>query len=157
MVSICLVFKWLGCPVFKRHSKTNHTPYTKTGKTWIIGLAYIKALKNMPKTNFMKNIQNCPKNSQMSKSPKQKIGHQMIQNVAKMAINCQIWQHCLRSLLPLSLDCSTVTWASVRCIPNDFQESCISLALMVPSPSWSKCEKACVCNRWKNSATVISS
>ena len=50
--------------------------------------------KNQFKQVFSKFSKSSPKSSQIAKSPKQNIGRQMVQKVAQMATNRQIWQHC---------------------------------------------------------------
>ena len=43
---------------------------------------------------FSQFFKSSPKSNQMLKSPNQNIDRQMVQKVAQMAPNCQIWQRC---------------------------------------------------------------
>ena len=44
-------------------------------------------------TGFWFILKSSPNSSQIAKSPKQNIGRKMVQKVAQMATNRQIWQH----------------------------------------------------------------
>ena len=67
-------------------------------------------VKNRFKQVFMTIFKKSPKRSQISKSPNQNTERQMVQKIAQMAPNCQIWQHCLIQLnIPRAL-----SWAGKR-------------------------------------------
>ena len=94
-------------PNFWKSQKTYIKAISKSQKTYIKGLPkvkniYIKALKFLLKTGlnrfFWQFLKKSPKRSQISKSPNQNTERQMVQKIAQMAPNRQIWQHCFYEL-----------------------------------------------------------
>ena len=118
-------------PNFWKTQKTYIKAILKYQKIYIKGLPkviniYIKALKIMLKTGlnrfFKQFLKNRPKNRQILKSPKQNFGRQMVEKVAQMAINRQIWQHWILKFINWNLK-QRARWPKVTCYVETKQSS----------------------------------